>query len=99
MEWSELKRRRGAAIQSMQSTLDHTEPLSLNPVLVFLLGLPVLLWHMVTGAILILISTLVGTLVSVFKIVSGPFLALYLIIDLFLIGLWYLKAVAVKSGK
>lgn len=99
MDWHELKRRRSHAVVSMQLMLDNAEPLDLNPVLVFVLGLPVLAWHMLTGALGILTGTLIGMMVKAAQIIFAPFLALYLIVDLFLIALWFLKAIAVKSGK
>ena len=99
MEWAELKRRRSHAVVNMQLMLDNAEPLDLNPVLVFVLGLPVLAWHMFTGALGILTGTLIGMMVKVVQIIFAPFLALYLIVDLFLIALWFLKAIAVKSGR
>ena len=99
MDWHELKRRRSHAIVSMQLTLDNATPLGLNPVFVFVLGLPVLAWQMFTGALGILTGTLIGMTINVVQIVFAPFLALYLIVDLFLIALWFLKAIAVKSGR
>jgi hypothetical protein len=99
VDWAELKRRRAAAIKEMQFVLDHTEPLGLNVVVVFLMGIPVLLWQLIKGSLGLVVGTLMSMVWLTARAIAAPFITLYLIVDLTLIGLWYLKEVSIKTSE
>lgn len=99
VDWAELKKRRAAAIKEMQFVLEHTEPLGLNVVLVFAMGLPVLAWQAIKGAVFILLGLVVDMVLSVLMLFAKPFITLYLIVDLTLISFWYLKQISIKTSE
>jgi hypothetical protein len=99
MEWDEMKRRRQLAIYGMKSVLDSTEPLGLNVVIVFVMGIPVITWQWLRTALSISIAGLIGIAVMLTKVVMVLFIATYMVVDTFMICTWYLKEIAVKISE
>lgn len=99
MAWAELKRKRAIAVAQMQDVLDGTEPLGLNAVLVFLLGLPVIMWQVLRAIVTIGFEAVVAVFTHVTAIFLLPFIYLYLIIDITLISIWYLKRISIRTSE